>query len=130
MVINGCFERIDLLPTLLSSSQVGLEAFLKRHPVDLPADSRLAFRELGLSIGFRAVERLQGLIAGKPNLFNEKHFPCSLFENLLHHVSLGREIEAFWLEHANRETDNWKEYRDINMVMLATSLAPNGYLKI
>ena len=27
-----------------------------------------------------------------------------------------------------RKTNTWTEHRDINMVMLATSLAPDGYL--
>jgi hypothetical protein len=37
-------------------------------------------------------------------------------------------VEAFWLEPRNRETNTWTEHREINMVMLATSLAPDGYL--
>ena len=39
-------------------------------------------------------------------------------------------IEQFWLEPANRETGTWTEHRDINGVMLATSLAPDGFLSI
>jgi hypothetical protein len=37
-------------------------------------------------------------------------------------------IEDFWLEDANKKSVTWKEHRDINMVMLATSLVPDGYL--
>jgi hypothetical protein len=37
-------------------------------------------------------------------------------------------IEGFWLEPANRTSRTWKEHEDINAVMLATSLAPEGYL--
>jgi hypothetical protein len=40
------------------------------------------------------------------------------------------EIEGFWLEGRNRESETWREHRDINMVMLATSLAPDGFLSI
>jgi len=39
-------------------------------------------------------------------------------------------IEAFWLATANRQASSWTGHRDINMVMLATSLAPDGYLSL
>ena len=39
-------------------------------------------------------------------------------------------IEGFWTEPANRSGRTWKEHEDINSVMLATSLAPEGYLGI
>ena len=41
-----------------------------------------------------------------------------------------REGKMFWLENANREAESWRAHRDINMVMLATSLAPDGYLTL
>jgi len=37
---------------------------------------------------------------------------------------------AYWLEGRNREAETWREHREINMVMLATSLAPNGFLSL
>ena len=43
---------------------------------------------------------------------------------------LAENIETFWLEPANRESGTWQEHRDINMVMLATSLAPDGFLSL
>jgi len=68
------------------------------------------------------------LIDGKLDFFNEKQLH-SRIENLMQHVVLGEQIERFWLERNNRETDVWTEHRDINMVMLATSLIPDGYLR-
>jgi len=124
-------KRIDLadqLLTLLKSSHAGLEAYLKEKPLELPADCRLAFRELGLSLGLHAIERLRRLIDGKPDFFDEGPL-YSRIENLMQHVTLGEQIERFWLERKNRETEGWTEHRDINMVMLATSLIPDGYLR-
>jgi hypothetical protein len=46
------------------------------------------------------------------------------------YLPLAGEIEDFWLEGSNRETETWREHREINMVMLATSLAPDGFLSI
>ena len=45
-------------------------------------------------------------------------------------MPLREQIEGFWLEGKNREAGTWTEHREINMVMLATSLAPEGFLGI
>jgi len=130
LIRNGYFEQTDLLEILLDSSLPGLESYAKKNPWKLPADYRLAFRELGLSIGLRAFERLQGLVEENPGLF-DKILPLpSRMESLMHYKSLSEAIETFWLGNANREANSWIEHRDINMVMLATSLAPDGYLTL
>jgi hypothetical protein len=41
-----------------------------------------------------------------------------------------RDFEKFWLDEANRESESWIAHQDINAVMLATSLAPDGFLEI
>ena len=46
------------------------------------------------------------------------------------YMPLREQIEGFWLEGKNREAGTWTEHREINMVMLATSLAPEGFLGI
>ena len=130
LVVNRQFELAGLLPALLKSSHAGLEAYLISGPPELPADQRLAFRELGLSIGLHSVERLRKLIKEQQDHFVDADPLRSQVESLLQHRELSREIEEFWLKPTNRETYSWKEHRDINTVMLATSLAPNGYLGI
>jgi hypothetical protein len=49
-------------------------------------------------------------------------------ESLKAFVPLGQAIEAFWLDPAHRQAPTWSEHRDISEVMLATRLAPEGYL--
>jgi hypothetical protein len=44
-------------------------------------------------------------------------------------VEGGRPDSGFWLTPGNRETPQWAAHRDINDVMLATSLVPDGYLE-
>jgi hypothetical protein len=123
------FEHIDLLDMLLDSSLRGLRYYARKDPLRVPARYRLAFRELGLSIGLRAAQRLQDMIEQNPHRFCRRQFhPC--MAPLLAYAPLGREIEAFWLEPGHRESGHWREHRDINLVMLATSLAPDGYLKL
>jgi hypothetical protein len=43
---------------------------------------------------------------------------------------LGEAIEKFWLDPQNRTAESWTGHQDINSVMLATSLAPDGFLKL
>jgi hypothetical protein len=130
LVITKYFEQTDLLGILLESSLLGLEAWARKNPLKLPADYRLAFRELGLSIGLRAVERLQELIGKSPGLLNKKLPLHSRIESLMRYTSFSEKIEMFWLENENQKAPSWTEHRDINMVMLATSLAPDEYLAL
>lgn len=39
-------------------------------------------------------------------------------------------LEAFWLDPAQRREAGWIAHQDINAVMLATSLVPEGYLDL
>ena len=130
LIINKYFTQTDLLEILLDSSLPGLESYLRKNPLKLPADYRLAFRELGLAIGLRAVKKLRALIEKNQDLFNRKLPLHSRIESLTRYTSFSEKIEMFWLETANQEADTWTEHRDINMVMLATSLAPDGYLTL
>jgi len=128
-LIEGLVQT-DLLDALLSSSLVSLQASAGRDLLKLPARYRLAFRELGLSIGLHAIERLQGLIKGTPRDFDRKHRLQSQIENLMQYTPLGKRIETYWLDPSNRQASEWMAHRDINQVMLATSLAPEGYLSL
>jgi hypothetical protein len=130
LIVHGYCERTDLLKILLDSALPGLGSYARNSPLKLPAAYRLAFRELGLSIGLRAVERMRILIEQNPDRFNKKRLPHSRIEALTRYAPLGKMIETFWLDPAERETDSWTAHRDINMVMLATSLAPDGYLTL
>ncbi len=128
IILDKAFEQADLLDLILASSLTGLQAYARENPLKLPANYRLAFRELGLSIGLHAVEKLLGLIEQIPRNFNMKHRLHSRTDSLMQYAPLRNSIEAYWLESTNREASDWMSHRDINMVMLATSLAPDGYL--
>jgi hypothetical protein len=130
LIVSGHFLHTDLLETLLDSSLQGLGSYVRESPLKLPAKYRLAFRELGLSLGLQAVERLKGLIAQNPGLFHNVPPLNSHLERLMWYAPLREEIEMFWVTYTHRGTNSWTEHRDINMVMLATSLAPDGYLTV
>ena len=51
-----------------------------------------------------------------------------ILESLSRDSGLRDRMEGFWLEPAHRQVATWTEHRDINEVMLATSLVPEGFL--
>jgi hypothetical protein len=131
LIISEGYDLAGLLEVLLDSSQTGLHSYARgKDPLKLPAGYRLAFRELGLSIGLHGLEKLLGLIKQAPHDFNLKQRLHTRAESLLQYMHLSDAIETFWFDPANRQAGNWTEHRDINMVMLATSLAPDGYLTL
>jgi len=130
LIIDDNFEQTNLLEILLYSSFQGLESYRRNNPLHLPAVYRLAFRELGLSIGLRAIDKLQGLIEKNPDLFTTQQHLLTLIKSLMQYGPLIETIENFWLEPTNRKVSSWAEHHDINMVMLSTSLTPDAYLTI
>lgn len=130
LVEQGSFRQPNLVATLLEASLVGLEAFGKDEPLSLPADHRLAFRELGLSIGLHAIERLSELVGQNKGSFGKRSELSGRIEALKQYEPLIEIIEKFWLQPGHQATESWIEHGDINMVMLATSLYPEGFLRL
>jgi len=128
LIIGDGFTRPDFLDSVLDASLVSLGYFARKSSLKLPAAARLAFRELGLSIGLQAIKRMQGLLEQYPAIFRKKELMNSRIRSLIRYAGLSELINEFWLDGKNRESDSWKEHRSINMVMLAASLSPDGYL--
>ena len=119
----------DLLVSVLNEARPGLAYQMQDGDMlSMPADFRLAFRELGLSIGLRALKHTQELALQHPGALDLVSSLGSRLEQLMHYAPVIDTIEGFWLEPANRSSRTWKEHEDINAVMLATSLAPDGFL--
>jgi hypothetical protein len=117
----------QLLDTLLSASLMGLQYYAHSGELHMAAEHRLAFRELGLAIGLKAAQymwRAASSGAGGPYRPRVR----TQLQALLHYAPLASDIESFWRAPAQRGTETWTEHRDINEVMLATSLAPDGLL--
>lgn len=96
---------------IVDAAIAGVRHFLEQRELSRPADQRLAFRELGLAIGLSAAEPLA----------------------LTNAAELGRirdQLVAFWTDPDHRSTRTYREHQDINDVMLATSLAPRGFLAV
>jgi hypothetical protein len=128
IIAGGTWPESDLLASLLEASRIGLHRYARTGSLQAPAYYRLAFRELGLAIGLHALARLQRLIEGSPGLLKDGQALSRQVEILMRYRPLAEIIESFWLEPANRQVPSFTEHRDINTVMLATSLTPDAYL--
>ncbi|MEN8107506.1 MAG: hypothetical protein ABFS22_05810 [Pseudomonadota bacterium] len=125
---QGATAEAQLPERLLEAALPGLQHYAQSGELHLPAKHRLAFRELGLAIGLHAVERMQQAsdhatqrAAASPQLRAQ-------LQALRQYLPLHDKIEAFWRDPEHQRAASWNEHRDINEVMLATSLAPDGFL--
>ncbi len=129
---EGAHFEGDLLADLLAAALEGLAHYAQQNMLGRPAAARLAFRELGLSVGLHALERLTRLThrLSRGNQRRPYREELRLLEALDPAVMLGSEIDAFWLRPEHREAASWAEHRDLNEVTLATSLCPSGYVEL
>lgn len=130
LILQGGLKCAGLVEIVMDSAEIGLESFVINNQLEYPAEYRLAFRELGLSIGLSAAENLQKMVGGNQGAFNNASRLQKLAEDLMEFLPLRKIIEQFWLDDGNRQASTWIEHREINMVMLATSLAPDQFLMI
>jgi hypothetical protein len=128
LTVSGIAVDPALLPSLLDASAASLELLDLAEELMRPPDYRLPFRELGLSIGLRAVPVLGRLMAAHPVRFDRDVGDLMRrFEGLGAYDNGAKMIEDYWIDPACRG-QTWSDHRDINVVMLATSLSPIGYL--
>ncbi len=123
---QGASADAQLLETLLAAALAGLKHYVASGDLDLPAEYRLAFRELGLSIGLHAAERMSKAAELAPG--STRPEVEERLKALMRYMPVAVAIESFWQDLGHRRTHTWSEHRDINEVMLATSLAPDGVL--
>jgi len=119
-----------LLGALIGSALTGLHSFSGSDSLELPARYRLAFREFGISIGLAGVLKMQEIIRNNPELSGKTPVLNQRVDTLCKYLPLREKIQQFWLDENNRKTTLWTEHREINTVMLATSLAPEGFLEL
>jgi hypothetical protein len=125
---RGVTVSAGLLTQVLSDARAGLFLFTDRYPAHAAAAYRLAFRELGLSIGLHAAQALaQACVAGELAL---SAAAARDLEMILEYAAIGAEFEAFWRSPRNQSAKTWGDHIDINSVMLATCLLPRQFLLV
>ena len=125
--LQGVAGPLPSLHTLLRDGLSGMDACIKSPSFRSPPEFRLAFRELGMTIGLHAVQKLAVLVKDHPEVFTEAMGKMQVFEEYYGWCDI---IEGFWLAPENQQVRTWTDHRDINQVMLAASLLPDGYLNL
>jgi len=121
LMARGVFADGQLLDALLAAALAGLPHYAREGDLEQPASRRLAFRELGLAIGLRATALIRDRFGPRTE---------ALLAALAPYVPLASRIESFWLDPAQRQTRTWLGHRDIDEVMFATALVPDGFLTL
>ena len=130
LIRNDNPREIRLLEEVVQACRNGLTTLLASGYLDRPTARRLAFRELGLTIGLRALPIIAGAIERDGSRFGSTHFLRRIIDLLLPYESLGEDIISVWLPHAQHQDEDWQAHQDINDVMLATALIPNMVLSV
>lgn len=112
----------ELVADAMLAAETGIELFLGLPDLRLSCEERLGFRELGLAIGLEAVASLAEDEAAMRKLARSTRHLVTSLERF---QPLRREIEDFWRDPDHRKATSWTAHRDINDVMLATSLLPS-----
>lgn len=105
LVAAGEVPPVRLLARMLHDAMAGLSAFLDSGVMEQPTSMRLAFRELGLSIGVQCSQQ---------------------FDAMSRYLPLVEAIEGEWRSMRAQASIGWVAHQDINSVMLAASLAPDA----
>lgn len=125
---EGAFADGELLEALLAAALAGLAHHAGQDELRQPASRRLAFRELGLAIGIAALAGIEEEVRARGPGFPGAARVRARIEALAPYTALGSAIGSFWRDPAPRRTRAWAEHGDINDVMLATCLVPEGVL--
>ncbi|VAW41401.1 FIG00680443: hypothetical protein, partial [hydrothermal vent metagenome] len=131
MIDHGFSQQAPPRPEeLLKAALTGLQTFVRTNTLNLPAAYRLAFRELGLTIGMHGVGMIHALLEEETGLGRQHPLLVEYIAMLLKYSPIIGLIEDFWLDPGQRSAASWLDHREINMVMLATSLLPDGFLSL
>jgi hypothetical protein len=123
-------EDLELLRDLLQDTRAGIAVWLGGNPLQYPAMRRLAFRELGLSIGLNALPIISNCVSVWVNSGVIVAEIVTALRALERTRPLADLIRDFWLQTQSQSAASWQDHSDINTVMLATSLVPEGFLLI
>ncbi|MEJ2129309.1 MAG: hypothetical protein P8X81_10750 [Woeseiaceae bacterium] len=121
-------DGVALAKTLLVAALQSLEVFEAGSNLAHAAEYRLAFRELGLSIGLHAITMMARVVDEAAGSFDPEL--VRVLAALRRFSGTATSIEAFWLRADNQKTSSWLDHADINAVTLATSLLPDEFLAV
>jgi hypothetical protein len=127
---NEQFDDSHLLEDILGACRDGLASLLAGRYLNQPVSYRLAFRELGLAIGLKALPIISEAMKKNDGPFESGTAVQRIVDQLSKYESLSEEIVSVWLPHAQSQDQIWQSHQDINEVMLATAVTPETFLSV
>jgi len=128
LITAGHLSHPGLLCDVLRDTLESLRLLDQITDPDRAADDRLAFRELGLSLGLQAVGPIQRRIEAAAPFFADADELLQTLHEIEVFAPLGERIESFWLVPAHQQSHGWLAHADINLITLASSLVPDACL--
>lgn len=125
LVATGRMPFDPLIVRLARDADRSLAHWSDPRELEAPRESRLAFREIGLAIGLRAVPAMCEAVESHPARFGgsaDRAILRAHLEDIVQHLDLAGRIEAAWLAPSAQAAPSWLMHEDINSVMLAASL--------
>jgi len=129
LVAAGAPADGDLLDRVVADARRSLDFWRAHHRLHAPAEMRLAFRELGLAIGLQSLESMREALEFCPARFVHQEWLLAQVDAMAQRAPIIETIERFWLDPAHQRARSWSVHSGINSTMLATSLAPDVYLR-
>ena len=123
-------RELRLLEAVIQGCRDSLMLLFQAGYLNQPASHRLAFRELGLAIGLRALPIIADAMDKNRNIFEDRPSLRQTIDLLLPYQSLSDEIIGLWLPYAESRPERWRGHQDINEVMLATAIIPDTFLSV
>lgn len=125
---EGALTDASTLSNILRAALPGLEATRSGGLLERDAERRLAFRELGMAIGLKGVSLIRESLLGQADVYGNTA-NMRLVQELMRYLPMSESIESFWSRRENRRASTWEAHQDINDVMLATCIEPQGFLR-
>lgn len=123
LIRKGDAADILLLKHMLRDAHEGLDLWARSGAAARSARSRLAFRELGLAIGIQGLRWMQKRAGADREIESQ-------LKAMEEYLPLARTLTSFWAAPVNQQSPAWAQLQDINAVMLAAALMPQGFLML
>ena len=127
---NEQFDDVRLLEDVIKPAAMAWPALLASRYLDRPVSYRLAFRELGLAIGLKALPIIADAMKKNDGPFESSTAPQRIVDQLCRTNRLARRSSGYGYRMRKNQDQIWKSHQDIDDVMLATALIPEMFLSV
>lgn len=130
LIVHDYAANQRILEKVMVAIKISLDSLSAQGYLLNSFEYRLPFRDFGLAIGLQAIDLILHSISKNQKKFNNHKHLLAIVEKLRQYKPEAEKIQTYWLQEQHHYNQNWQSHIDINSVMLATSLAPESYLRL